>query len=74
MATSIEKLVANVEEPIRTALTMYFYYVDSIMYDKEPNYRYCRNLFKDIARDFSGELLKHTPPRTRSVTNNFLTS
>ena len=58
MGTPVEKLLEDVPESIRKALTLYFYYVNSLMYDKEPNYQYCRDLFNDVAIGFTGNLLK----------------
>lgn len=58
MGTPLEKLLEDVHESIRTALTLYFCYVNSLMYDKEPNYQYCRDLFHDVISGFSGNILK----------------
>ena len=58
MRTSVEQLVENVPQPLKNALTAYILYVDSLMYHEEPNYEYCRTLFKNMASGFTGNLFK----------------
>ena len=58
MGTPLERLLENVDSTIRTPLTLYFCYVNSLMYDREPNYQYCRDLFHGVSSGFHGNLLR----------------
>jgi len=58
MRTSVEQLVENIPQPIRESLTLYLFYVNSLMYHEEPNYEYCRTLFRNLAGNFTGNLFK----------------
>lgn len=58
MMTSVEDLVEEITEPLRSALAEYLFYVKSLKYDQKPDYSYCRHLFKDISSQFKGNLFK----------------
>ena len=58
MMTSVETLVEDLPQPIQDAMIAYLFYVDSLMFHEEPNYEYCKELFRKICTSFTGNLFK----------------
>jgi serine/threonine protein kinase len=57
MRNRAEQLVKAVPSPMDEAMLSYLFYVNSLMYHQEPNYEFCRNLFRDFASQFTGNVL-----------------
>jgi len=58
MNTPAEKLVSDLPDSIRTSMLSYLVYVNSLKYHEKPNYAYCRNLFRNIATKFEGNIFR----------------
>jgi serine/threonine protein kinase len=58
MRTTAEQLTNDLNGDIHDAMLSYLLYVNSLMYDEQPNYGYCRTLFTKIASQFTGNIFK----------------
>ncbi len=56
MTLSVETLCAKLPKSIRDGLMAYLFYVNSLKYHDEPDYDYCRSIFRKYETAFNGYL------------------
>ena len=54
MQTTVESLCQELKEPLRSAIMQFMRYVSSLLYDQEPDYAYCQELFRILHHNFLG--------------------
>lgn len=60
MCTPVEILTDKIHEPLKKAITSYILYSESLAYHEEPNYNYCRELFRRVSDNFTGNIFKNS--------------
>lgn len=58
MSTPIEELVKDIPEPLQSAIKEYSLYVNSLMFEEEPHYEFCKSFFSKISCQFRGNIFK----------------
>jgi serine/threonine protein kinase len=56
MSIPVDKLVENIHHSIKDSILAYMLYANSLMYHEKPNYEYVKNLFKNLATSFKGNI------------------